>query len=99
MARRLGLVLFALFVCVSGTGALYAEARIEANVIYGMYSGAALLMDVHHPDDPNEYGLIQIPGSAFQAPLSYGARPLKVGGRSPHLGTARLVDAATRSSR
>jgi acetyl esterase/lipase len=72
---------------------LYGQARTESNVIFGMYSGAALLMDVHYPEKPNGYGLIQIPGSAFQAPLAYGARPLKAGGLAPHLGTSRLVDA------
>ena len=72
---------------------LYGQARTESNVIYGMYSGAALLMDVHYPEKPNGYGLIQIPGSAFRAPLAYGARPLKAGGLAPHLGASRLVDA------
>jgi hypothetical protein len=33
-----------------------AEPRVESNVIYGMYSGLALLMDVHHPGAPNGYG-------------------------------------------
>jgi len=27
-----------------------AQARVEKNVIYGMYSGLALLMDVHRPE-------------------------------------------------
>ena len=29
-----------------------AQTRIERNVVYGMYSGLALLTDVHHPEKP-----------------------------------------------
>jgi acetyl esterase/lipase len=50
---------------------------VERNVIYGMYSGLALLMDVHHPQKSNGYGIIFISGSGFFAPLSYDATPLK----------------------
>jgi acetyl esterase/lipase len=53
------------------------EARVESNVIYGMYSGLALLMDVYHPAAPNGYGVIFIPGSGWLAPLAYDSRPLK----------------------
>jgi acetyl esterase/lipase len=78
------LALFLLF----GTVSLQAQSqkaepqapvshRIDANVIYGMYSGLALLMDVHHPAKPNGYGVILIPGSGFSAPLAYNAPPLK----------------------
>ena len=49
----------------------------ESNVIYGMISGLALLMDVHHPETPNGYGLIHISGSGWSAPLGLDARPLK----------------------
>ena len=54
-----------------------AQSRVERNVIYGMYSALALLMDVHHPDTPKGLGVIYVPGSAWQAPLSYGASGLK----------------------
>jgi len=50
---------------------------IERNVVYGMYSGAALLLDVHHPAKPNGFGVIFISGSGWQAGLDYGAAPLK----------------------
>jgi acetyl esterase/lipase len=52
-------------------------ARVERNVIYGMYSGLALLLDVHRPATPNGYGVIFISGSGWQAPVEYGATPLK----------------------
>jgi len=51
--------------------------EVERNVIYGMYSGTALLMDVHHPPNPNGRGVLWINGSGWQAPQDYGARPLK----------------------
>ena len=74
MLRTLaGLILLAL---AATTGAA-EPARIDKNVIYGMYSGLALLMDVHRPAKPNGYGVIFISGSGWQAPMTYGATPLK----------------------
>lgn len=54
-----------------------ADDRVETNVIYGMYSGLALLMDVHHPPKPNGIGVLYIAGCAWHAPASYNARQLK----------------------
>ena len=42
-----------------------------------MYSGAALLLDIHRPEKPNGCGIVFIAGSGFQADPSYGARPIK----------------------
>ena len=53
---------------------LQAEARVDSNVIIGMYSGLAQLMDVHHPANPNGYGIVVILGSGWTAPLSPDAR-------------------------
>lgn len=50
--------------------------RTETNVIYGMHSGLALLMDVYIPNEPNGYGIIVIPGSGFHQLMSYDAMPL-----------------------
>lgn len=57
--------------------AMPGVAHIERNVVFGMYSGLALLMDVYRPEKPNGYGAILILGSAWAAPPEYGARPLK----------------------
>ena len=51
--------------------------EVERNVVYGMYAGTALLMDVHRPSHPNGRGMLWINGSGWQAPPDYGARPLK----------------------
>ena len=51
-----------------------AETAIERNVVFGMYSGLALLMDVYAPDQPNGYGLIMIPGSGCYRHLRYPGR-------------------------
>jgi acetyl esterase/lipase len=51
--------------------------NVERNVIYGMYSGFALLMDVHRPVKSNGLGILFVAGSGWQAPLDYGATPLK----------------------
>src|SRR5688572_15216435 len=56
-----------------------AQTRVEKNVVYGMYSGLALLMDVHRPEKPNGYGVIFISGSGWQSALNYGAIGLKEG--------------------
>jgi acetyl esterase/lipase len=46
------------------------------NVVFGMYSGLALLMDVHHPAQANGYGVIVVPGSGWTAKQTYDAAPL-----------------------
>lgn len=56
-----------------------AQSRVEKNVIYGMYSGLALLMDVYYPEKPNGYGIVFVSGSGWQAPMHYGAVGLKEG--------------------
>ncbi len=69
-----------LWVCMAwmfAAPSLSAQERVEENVVYGMYSGLALLMDVHHPAEPNGKGLIWISGSAWQSVTTYGARQLK----------------------
>ena len=70
----------ALCLCIALTfsaAPLSAQARVEENVVYGMYSGLALLMDVHHPAEPNGKGLILIHGSGWHGPTTYGAWQLK----------------------
>ena len=42
-----------------------------------MYSGLALLLDVHHPPKSNGLGIIFITGSGFSAPLGTGAYSIK----------------------
>ena len=70
-----------------------AQQRVDKNVVYGMYSGLALLMDVYYPQKPNGYGVIVIPGSGWQAPLRYGAPALK-DGTGPREGLVQPIVAA-----
>ena len=56
-----------------------ATPRIETNVIYGMYSGLALLMEVYYPEKSNGYGIVFISGSGWHAPQEYNAEPLSKG--------------------
>jgi acetyl esterase/lipase len=58
---------------------LAAAPRIESNVIYGMYSGLALLMEVYYPEKSNGYGVVFISGSGWHAPQEYSAEPLSKG--------------------
>ena len=48
-------------------------AKQDRHVVYGNYSGLALLMDVYYPKKPNGYGVVQISGSGFTRPLSLDA--------------------------
>jgi uncharacterized protein (DUF433 family) len=50
-----------------------AQSRVERNIVYGMYSGTALLMDVHYPVNANGVGVIFVPGSGWSADTAYGA--------------------------
>jgi len=54
-----------------------AEPRVEKNIVYGMYSGLALLMDVHYPETPNQCGVLFVAGSGWQASLGYNSPGLK----------------------
>lgn len=66
-----------MFIALLAANGASAQGRAEKNVVYGMYSGLALLMDVHHPEKPNGYGVIFVSGSGWQAPLAYDAVGLK----------------------
>lgn len=66
--------------------------RSEINVIYGMYSGLALLLDIYYPTQPNGFGIIHISGSGWSAPLSLDATPLKAS-RHVEIEGAPLVEA------
>jgi acetyl esterase/lipase len=74
MPRRVAVFVLTLF---SVSSFAQPGSRVDANVVYGMYSGLALLMDVHRPEKPNGYGVIFVSGSAWQAPMTYGATGLK----------------------
>jgi acetyl esterase/lipase len=60
-----------------GVSAGAQDATVEKNVVYGMHSGLALLLDVHRPAKANGYGIIHVAGSGWHAPLGYDAAPLK----------------------
>jgi len=72
---RRPLVIAGLLAATASSG--FAQPRIEKNVVYGMYSGSALLLDVHYPAKANGFGVLFIPGSGWNAPLGYAAPPLK----------------------
>ena len=49
MRNRLIVLLVAIVVPAAAAAPSEAGPRVETNVVYGMYSGLALLMDVYHP--------------------------------------------------
>ena len=58
-------------------GTLLAAGPSESNVIFGMHSGLALLMDVYKPAQSNGYGIVVVPGSGWHTAIGYDSRPLK----------------------
>jgi len=52
------------------------QPRVEKHLIFGMYSGLALLMDVYRPTEPNGFGIVAIQGSGWYSPMRYDA-PLR----------------------
>ena len=69
----------------------WADARVESNVVYGMYSGLALLMDVHYPAEPNGYGIVFIPTNRFHTPLGFDWEPTKQRADREILGAEELL--------
>jgi len=63
-------------------------AKVDRNVVYGMYSGLALLLDVYYPENPNGYGVIHISGSGWARPLGLDATMLNHQGHVELEGTA-----------
>ena len=76
MPRFLIALLALLPLCASAADKV-AKVVVERNVIYGMCSGAALLLDVYRPAKPNGFGIVFVAGSGFHADTEYGAQPLK----------------------
>ena len=74
------ILLFTLLV-VGTERSVTAGPLVERNIVFGMYSGLALLMDVYHPETPNGYGVIFISGSGWTRELDYDATPLKESGQ------------------
>jgi acetyl esterase/lipase len=85
-------VTFALFAAIASLGAQPdpsvtitdgqvrgALLTVDKNVLYGMYSGLALLMDVYRPAAPNGFGVLQIHGAGWHSAMGYDAQPLKAG--------------------
>jgi acetyl esterase/lipase len=54
---------------------------VERNVVYGMYSGLALLADVYLPEEPKGIGIVFISGSGWTRSLSFDHVPLKETGQ------------------
>jgi hypothetical protein len=67
-------VLLAVFLLSTIT---FAQVRVERNIGYGMYSGTALLMDVHYPVNANGLGVIFVSGSGWSADTAYGAAGIR----------------------
>ncbi|MBS1915461.1 MAG: alpha/beta hydrolase [Bacteroidetes bacterium] len=72
-------LLFATMVIGSSSFSQNTTPKKMENIVYGMVSGTALLMDVYVPIKPNHKAIIFIPGSAwgFVYPSDYNQEPLK----------------------
>lgn len=81
LLKRIATILLIALVVLGTEEPASTELRVERNVVFGMYSGLALLMDIYHPDDPNGYGIVFISGSGWTRELNYDATPLKESGQ------------------
>src|SRR5580700_5855494 len=71
----------------------FPRLRIDRNIVFGMYSGLALLMDIHHPAQPNGYAAVVVPGSGWTSKQTYDAAPLTALGSSVRFFLPKLLDA------
>jgi len=55
---------------------LNTDRLIDRNIVYGMYSGLALLMDVHYPKQANGRAIVVVPGSGWTSKQTYDAAQL-----------------------
>ena len=71
--KKIKSLFLSLVACVLITPTFCQTSKIikHENVIYGMISGMALLMDVYQPEKTNHLGIVYIPGSGFGAPSPY----------------------------
>ena len=77
-----GTVVAAALLAIAGCSAQASEpGKVERNVVYGMYSGLALLMDIYYPEEPNGYGVVFISGSGWTRELSLDAVQLTATGQ------------------
>jgi len=58
-------------------GPSIAQTRVEENVVYGMYYGASLTMDIYHADESNARGVFLVHGSGWHGFPGYSAPALK----------------------
>src|SRR5689334_5035184 len=83
-------------ILVTASQLTFAQARVDNNIVYGMYSGLGLLMDVYRPSQPNGIGIVAIQGSGYYSPMRYDAPQLKDARGLPRgseqLRRLRLVD-------
>ena len=71
MEKRILVVAVALVLIASMASRAGAEERVERNVVFGMDSGLALLMDVYYPEaaNANGHGIVFIAGTAWTRQL------------------------------
>lgn len=64
-------------VLVTASQMTFGQARVDKNVVYGMFSGMGLLMDVYRPAQPNGIAIVAVQGSGWYSPMRYDATQLK----------------------
>ena len=74
LAKSFGIVLV-LASCAINPAVAQAQPEVDRNVIYGMYSGLALTLDVYYPEQPNGLGILFVFGSGWHTrSVAYSAR-------------------------
>src|ERR1700722_14235611 len=71
----------------------FPPLSISRNIVFGMYSGLALLLDIHHPARPNGYAIVVVPGSGWTSKQTYDAAPLTALASSVRFFLPKLLEA------
>src|SRR4051812_30704071 len=79
MIRRL-LYGAAMTLLVASAAPGQSPPQVEKNIIFGMYSGAALLMDIYRPFKSTGWGRVLTRGSGWYMPQRYDVPGLKEDG-------------------
>ena len=74
--KRVAVGAVAAALCLSPSACADDHVKVERNVLYGLYSGLGMFMDVYTPAEPNGYGIVFISGSGWTRELSRDATPL-----------------------
>lgn len=88
IVKKLATTILCTLILSAGVNGQQVKFKKQENVVYGIVSGLALLMDVYQPENGNNIGIIVISGSAYgyYYPKAYNEADLKIDYQYPYVG-------------